>query len=489
MGEVGDIMSKNIIYLLYFAIYTLLFLFFGKGGFKKTNNKRDFFVANKSFGVTQSIFTYCATWFSAASMQGVTGNVYAYGISTIFYSIIPWFLSALFHIILASKFKDYEVITVPEFFKIRYNSQLLQVLGGILIIITYILYIIIQITGFGIVISQLLDINYFISIFLIFLFTIYTTFGGLFSVARTHILNLTLVIISIILTSILVVKSVGGFKILFESALLINSRPFQDFPYITETGGLLHPFAKGQMPSSLLFLSFFGWGLGLAANPQYATRIISAKNKDTAKKMIKYSLIILSLLYLGLIIIGLGARVLAPSIEVISSVDEVFPYLINQTIYSPFSGLILIGICAAPISTVNSQLLLASSGFTYDIYNNLSNKDMDDNKFLNLNRVFIFLVATIALILSINPPKSLLEFGGVLWGFFSSTFLVPLYGGLLWKKATKEGALASFIAGLISLIIFLIKGVVHLALPGVIVSGITFYIVSNYYKGSVNYEK
>lgn len=205
--------------------------------------------------------------------------------------------------------------------------------------------------------------------------------------------------------------------------------------------------------------------------------------------MIKYSLIILSLLYLGLIIIGLGARVLAPSIEVISSVDEVFPYLINQTIYSPFSGLILIGICAAPISTVNSQLLLASSGFTYDIYNNLSNKDMDDNKFLNLNRVFIFLVATIALILSINPPKSLLEFGGVLWGFFSSTFLVPLYGGLLWKKATKEGALASFIAGLISLIIFLIKGVVHLALPGVIVSGITFYIVSNYYKGSVNYEK
>lgn len=178
MGEVGDIMSKNIIYLLYFAIYTLLFLFFGKGGFKKTNNKRDFFVANKSFGVTQSIFTYCATWFSAASMQGVTGNVYAYGISTIFYSIIPWFLGALFHIILASKFKDYEVITVPEFFKIRYNSQLLQVLGGILIIITYILYIIIQITGFGIVISQLLDINYFISIFLIFLFTIILWLGS-----------------------------------------------------------------------------------------------------------------------------------------------------------------------------------------------------------------------------------------------------------------------------------------------------------------------
>lgn len=474
-------MSKNIIYLLHFAIYTLLFLFFGKGGFKNTNNTRDFFVANNSLGVTQSIFTYCATWFSAASMQGVTGNVYAYGISTIFYSISPWFFGALFHIVLASKLKDYDVLTVPEFFKLRYNSQLLQGLSGILVIITYILYTIIQITGFGIVISELLDINYFVSIFLIYLFIIYTTFGGLFSVARTHILNFTLVIISIITAAILVIKSVGSLSLLFESAVLMNTRPFKDFPYMTEVGGLLHPFANGQMPPSLLFLSFFGWGLGLSANPQYATRIISAKDKITAKKMIKYSLIILSFLYFGLIIIGLGARVLAPSIESISSVDEVFPYLINKTIYSPFSGLILIGICAAPISTVNSQLLLASSGFTYDIYKNLSNKDIDDDKFLNLNRVFIFIVATIALILSIDPPESLLEFGGFLWGFFSSTFLVPLYGGLLWKKATKEGALASFIAGLITIIIFLIKGIFHLGLPGVIVSGITFYIVSNYY--------
>ena len=484
-------MSKSIIYILHFAIYTILLLFFGKGGFKKTNNARDFFVANNSFGVMQSVFTYCATWFSAASMQGVTGNVYAYGISTILYSIAPWFFGAILHIILSTKLKDYNVITVPEFLKIRYNSKSLQVLGGLLVVITYTLYIIIQVAGFGIVISELLNINYFISILLIYLFIIYTTFGGLFSVARTHILNLTLVIVSIIASAAIVLEAVGGLEVLFESAALINTKPFTDFTYVTEPSGLLHPFAKGQMPASVIFMSFFGWGLGLSTNPQYATRIISAKDRKTAKKMIIYSLIILSILYFGLIIIGLGARVLVPTIESISSVDEVFPYLINNTIYSPFSGLILIGICAAPISTANSQLLLASSGFTYDIYKNLTNKNIGDNKFLNINRIFIFIVATIALILAVEPPQSLLEYGGYLWGFFSSTFLAPLYGGLFWKRATKQGAIASFIAGIITLIIFIIKGSKYPSLPGVIVSGITFYIVSTYYhhKGSAKDEK
>ena len=31
---------------------------------------------------------------------------------------------------------------------------------------------------------------------------------------------------------------------------------------------------------------FFGWGLGLAANPQYMVRIIAAKDARTSRRMI-----------------------------------------------------------------------------------------------------------------------------------------------------------------------------------------------------------
>ncbi|MDF2677623.1 MAG: hypothetical protein K0Q97_1948, partial [Bacillota bacterium] len=77
-----------------------------------------------------------------------------------------------------------------------------------------------------------------------------------------------------------------------------------------------------------------------------------------------------------------------------------------------------------------------------------------------------------------------LIYGGYLWGFFSATFLIPLYGGLFWKKATKEGAIASFIIGFITIISFMainINSNMHPAFFSVITSGISFYLVSMHF--------
>ncbi len=118
----GEKMNKSIIYLSFL-------LFFGKSGFKVTNNARDYFVAGNSLGLASSIFSFCATWFSAASMQGVTGTVYAYGISTVLYSIVPWLLGAVLLMVMSDKMREYDIITLPEFFYYRYDSRFLQALG------------------------------------------------------------------------------------------------------------------------------------------------------------------------------------------------------------------------------------------------------------------------------------------------------------------------------------------------------------------------
>lgn len=89
-------MNKSLMYLIYFAFYTFVLLWFGKGGFKRTKDNKDFFVAGNSLGLKASIFTFTATWFSAASMQGLTGTLYAYGYSVILYSVVGWFLGAVF---------------------------------------------------------------------------------------------------------------------------------------------------------------------------------------------------------------------------------------------------------------------------------------------------------------------------------------------------------------------------------------------------------
>lgn len=479
-------MNKSLIYLIYFAFYTFVLLWFGKGGFKRTKDNRDFFVAGNSLGLKASIFTFTATWFSAASMQGLTGTLYAYGYSVLLYSVVGWFLGAVFLVFMAVKLKDYDIITVPEYFRIRYNSKLLQGLGGLVIVICYILYIIIQIRGFGIVMSELLDINYTLSIFLVYLFVIYTTFGGLFSVTRTDGLNFILLFIGTMIAAFIILQDIGGITIMNQKAGLVATKPFPEFPHVIEKGGLLDPFCNGLQRPSMIFTVCLAWGLGLAANPQYAIRVSSAKDKKTAVKMICFSVLILAVIYMGILVIGIGARVLEPSVASISSVDEIFPYIINNVIYSPLSGFILISIAAAAISTANSQLLILSSGFSYDIYKNFVNPQISEERLLNVNRIFIFLAGTVSLILSIKPPTSLLIYGSYIWGIFSVTFLLPLYGGLYWKKATKEGAMASFLGGLATISVFFtinlfIKAsdiVIHPVLPAVVVSSILFYVVS-----------
>ena len=476
-------MNKSILYLLYFSLYTMVLLFFGKGGFKRTRNTRDFFLADNSLGLAISMATFTATWFSAASMQGLSGSLFAYGYNTVLYAVVPWFLGAAMLVLLATRLKQYDLTTIPEYFYIRYESRTLQAMGGLVIVITYILYIIIQIRGFGIVVSEFLEINYTFSILLVYLFVMYTTFGGLFSVARTDGLNIFLIVSGVVLAAGIILHDVGGITNLHQQAALINTRPYPGFPHVTEPGALLDAFPRGAYPPLLTITSLFGWGLGLAANPQYAIRINSAKNTGTAIRMICLSVLMLALLYVGIFIIGIGSRVLQPEISTIRSADEVFPYVINNVIYSRFSGIILVSIMAAAISTANSQLLVAASGFSHDLFQNLTKWKLSEEKMLLLNRTFIFFASTISLILSMKPPESLLVYGGYIWGFFSVSFLLPLYGGLFWEKASREAALFSFLAGLTVMILSVFLNTeawiqIHPAFPGFVAACLVFFPVS-----------
>lgn len=480
-------MNRSITYLLYFTLYTLILLFIGKGGFKRTQTVRDFFIANNKLGLGLSMATFTATWFSAASMLGVTGSMFANGYNTVLYAVVPWFAGASLMIFLAIRLKEYDIVTLPEFFYLRYNSKSLQALGGLVIVVTYILYIIIQIRGFGIVVSHFLEIDYTFAKVLIYLFIMHTTFGGLISVSRTDALNSFLIVTGAVVAAVLMLSEVGGISNMHQQAASITGYPFEGYTHVTTKGALLDPFSLGIYPPLLTFTSFFGWGLGLATNPQYAIRIVSAKNTKTAVKMICYSVLVLAMVYICTMIIGLGGRVLQPEIQGIASVDEVFPYLIQQVIDSRYSGLLFISIMAAAISTANSQLLIAASGFTYDIYKNLINPRITDEHMLTINRVFIFIAGTVSLLLSLNPPDSLLIYGGVIWGIFTVTFLLPLYGGLYWKKATGKAAMFSFLSGLLVMGLFMVYSIeinngslhmIHPAFPGFVVAAAVFVVMN-----------
>lgn len=465
-------MSRVIIYMVYFTLYTIVLLFWGKSGFKKTNSIKDFCVAGNSLGLFISVSTFSATLFSAVSMQSVTGSVYQFGYSTILYSVIGWLIGAACLIFVAFKIKEYDIVTVSDYLRIRYDSNYYQAFAGAVTVICYIMYIIIQIKGFGIVVSELLDINYNIAILLIYLFIVYTGFGGLFSVSKTDALNMIMVTGGVLLVAVTILLELGGITAIHEEVSIITD------------GASLDPTTNGMFSPMMIVTTSMAWGLGTASNPQYIIRITSTKDKKTGIRMICIATFILSAIYLGLMVIGLGSRVMVPASS-IQSVDEMLAYIINTKIVSYISGVMFISIIAAAISTANSQLLILASSFTYDIYINLFHKHISNEKFLNLNRVIIFIAATTSLLLSIRPLETLLIYGSYIWSIVAVTFMWPIYGGLYWKKATKQGAVLSSIGGIITVLTIYIvthywnvRTEIHPVLPSILISLIIFYTVS-----------
>lgn len=435
-------MSRTLVQLIYFTAYSLIFLVIGKLSFSEGDSLSKFFVGERKTDGRRLFFTFVGTWVSAATILGFTGNVYHNGTSVLATSVFPWFIGAGILYAVSGRLYDNDIISIPELIRKKYDSRGLQAASALLMIAAYIFYLVIQIKGFGIAASSLLDIDYKAAIFLVYLFILYSSFGGFNSVTKSDMLNLVMLSVSVGALYVYTMSRVEG-------AWILSGKSVAE---LIGRAGLFPESGEGPV---VLITMFFGWGMGLAANPQYMIRIVAAKDKKTARRTILAALVFLAMLYFALTQIGLGLRVLFPQLRTYCSADDVFVYAVSHLMYSPFSGFFLISVIGACVSTANSQLLLIGSMLSYDVVGQYMKKKPDEDKILFYARIFIFAGGTAALFLSVNPPADVLSFGASIWGVFSAVLAPIIYGGLYQKRPSKRGAYAAFAVGLLSSALFL----------------------------------
>ncbi len=120
-------MNQVLIQLIYFVIYSVVFLVIGKLSFSESDSLSKFFVGERKNDEKRLFFTFVGTWVSAATILGFTGNVYHSGLSVIASSVIPWFIGA------GSPVSDdgtrlYEnnVLSIPQLIGKKHDSKFLQ---------------------------------------------------------------------------------------------------------------------------------------------------------------------------------------------------------------------------------------------------------------------------------------------------------------------------------------------------------------------------
>ena len=135
------------------------------------------------------------------------------------------------------------------------------------------------------------------------------------------------------------------------------------------------------------------------------------------------------------------------------------------------------------MSTVDSLLIVAGSALSVDIYQNLIHPEVTPKRRLFVDRAGIVVVGAIPVVLLLSGvgEGELVQFIVLLFtALMAAAFVMPVVGGVFWRRATKEGAAAAMLGGVTATFLWEIWGseAIDPVLPGFIASALLWVGVS-----------
>jgi SSS family solute:Na+ symporter len=203
---------------------------------------------------------------------------------------------------------------------------------------------------------------------------------------------------------------------------------------------------------------FSFWGLGTSSimwlllptvmytliGQDFYQRLFAAKDKNVARTASILGGIILVVVAFFPTIIGMGARALSD----LEAGGTAFPWVVQNLMNPVVGGVVLAAILAAIMSTADSLLTAATSHIVKDFWIETFQVDeiKDEKRLLAISRNFTVILGILGLLIALVMP-GIIDALIYSYTMYSAGVFVPVIGGVVWKSATREGALASLVIG------------------------------------------
>jgi len=208
-----------------------------------------------------------------------------------------------------------------------------------------------------------------------------------------------------------------------------------------------NPFAA--KPQDII--SGLAWGLGYFGMPHILVRFMSIKKASMIKTSSTVAIVWVVLsLGAAIVIAILGRMLIGAELVAAGKQASIFIELVTDLFPGFIAGLLLSAIVAAAMSTADSQLLVASSSFTSDIYKTVFRKKASDKETLWVGRLVVIIVAIIAYFIANSEgsgAQAIMNMVENAWGGFGASFGPVIILSLFWKRTTYKGAIAGVVCG------------------------------------------
>jgi SSS family solute:Na+ symporter len=450
------------------VLYLAVTAFLGYLGFRQTKNAADYLVAGRKAHPLVMAISYGATFISTSAIVGFGGAAAVYGMGLLWLTFLNIFVGIFIAFVLFGKRTRklghaLDAHTFPEILAKRYNSPFLQGASGILIFVAMPLYAGSVIIGGAQFIAQSFVISYEVAlIFFVSIVALYVLMGGLKGVMYTDTFQGAIMFVGMAILLIATYMSFGGIVKAHQALGAIADKVPEKMTALGHRGWTAMPSFLSVYWWQLVSTIVLGVGIGVLAQPQLVVRFMTVRSDRELNRAVLGGGVFIFMMTGVAFVVGALSNAWFfgnPGFNAISitaakgKVDNIIPLYITNAMPAWFSAVFLITLLSAAMSTLSSQFHTLGTAFGRDfLEKGIKVHAKNSTATTRLAMIAGILVSAFlawALPTFFETGSAIVATGtAIFFGICAAAFLPSYFSALYWKRATRAGAVVSFIGGI-----------------------------------------
>lgn len=402
--------------------YGALMLVIGAWATRRTRNAADFFLSGRRLGPWVAALAQGATQSSAWTLAGVSGAAFLWGRSAtwIWASVVSGYI--VNWVWVAPRLRRLSAaegsLSLVQLLFVGAGHRQHRRVAAVIVLLSFLFYVAAQFEAAGQAFAVTLGLPVAACIVLGAAITVaYTLAGGFWAASVTDFVQGLLMLVIAVVLPVAGVAALGG----FDAVLAAADAPSPSAP--AAAGGIA--FITG----------IFGIGLGAFGQPHVANHFMAARDEAAIRQGGIIAIAWIALMLAGMLVAGWAGRALAVPPEN----GETVLYVAAQAWLPPvFAGIVAVAVMSAIMSTVDSQLITATSSITVDV---------DGRSSLRRTRVALLGFSLAAVALAIFAPEAIYSRVLFAWNALGAAFGPLVVLTVMGRRPGAAAGLAGMLAG------------------------------------------
>ena len=418
-------------------VYNLLLIGVGLWARGRNRDVEDFFLAGRGLGPWVAAISASASSSSAWTLLGVSGAAYAWGWPALwlFPATVGGFLLNWLWVAprLQGLAREEDAVTLSEVIAPSTLGDLRNIVlraAALIIVFCFVFYVASQFEAAGKAFESVFGLSKQSSILIgAAIVLAYTMLGGFWAVSVTDSIQGLLMVVAGIVLPVVALAAVGGIGAMTDGLEEIGN-----------AGSPVSNGALGAMTGVFFVLGLSGIAINYPGQPHVVNRFMALKDERSLRQGRIIALSWAVLVYTGMLLLGLSARVLFADL---GDSEQVLFKAAAELLPAVVAGVMLAAVLSAIMSTADSQLLVASSAISYD-WHVAKGRSATSLAGSRTTVVVILLLATALALVWRADIFSRVLFA---WSAAGSAFGPILIMRLLGRSVSPGGTLAAMLAG------------------------------------------